>query len=160
LKLVAIAAISLNHVIGKDGKVPWNIPEDLRRFMRLTRGNTVLMGRKSYESLGKLLPERRNVVLSSKQIPGVETYSTIDAALAALKNQDTVFVIGGGQIFAQILGRVDSLLLTLVEREVGGDTFFPPYEELVKSQFVLLHEERHEGYTYLDYERKRTKKEV
>jgi dihydrofolate reductase len=142
-------------VIGRNGKVPWDIPEDLRRFMRLTSGHTVLMGRKSFESLGKPLPNRRNVVLSSHPVLGVETYSTIDAALQALKNNEKVFVIGGGEIFTAILNKLDVLQLTLVERIVEGDTYFPPYEEMVKSKFVLVFEERHEGFRYLDYERKK-----
>jgi dihydrofolate reductase len=155
LKLIAIAAVSLNRVIGKNGKVPWDIPEDLRRFMRLTSGHTVLMGRKSFESLGKPLPNRRNVVLSSEPVPGVETYSAIDAALLASRNDDKVFVIGGGEIFAAMLNKLDALQLTLVERTVEGDTYFPPYEEMVKSKFDLVFEERHEGFRYLDYERRK-----
>jgi dihydrofolate reductase len=154
LKLIAIAAVSLNRVIGKDGKVPWDIPEDLHRFMKLTSGHTVLMGRKSFESLGKPLPNRRNVVLSSRSIPQVETYSSIDSALKALRDEEEVYAIGGGEIFAELLDRVDMIRLTLVEQEIEGDTFFPPYEGLVKSQFTLVCQEQHEGFRYLDYERK------
>jgi dihydrofolate reductase len=122
--------------------------------MKLTSGHTVLMGRKSFESLGKPLPNRRNVVLSSKSFPRVETYESIDTALTALRDEERVYVIGGGEIFAETLNRVDMIQLTLVEREVEGDTFFPPYEDLVKSQFTLVYEEQHEGFRYLDYERK------
>lgn len=156
MTLIAIAAVSLNRVIGKDGKVPWNIPDDLNRFMRLTTGYTVLMGRKSFESLGNPLPNRRNVVLSSKPIPGVETYSSIDAALKALSGEKKVFVIGGGQLFAQMLNRVDMIRLTLIEREVEGDTFFPEYEAIVNSRFVLVGQEQHEGFRYMDYSRKKS----
>lgn len=156
MKLIAIAAVSLNRVIGNNGRVPWDIPEDLHRFMQLTLGNTVLMGRKSYESLEKPLTNRRNVVLSSKAIPGVETYASIEAALDAVQNDEKVFVIGGGDIFRQMLGNVDMIQLTLVERNVEGDTYFPPYEDLVKSEFSLQFEEQHEGFKYLDYVRKRT----
>ncbi len=153
MKLIIIAAVSLNRVIGKDGHVPWDIPEDLARFMRLTTGHTVLMGRKSYESIGKPLPNRRNVVLSKDTIPGVETYSSIADALAALKNEGKVFVIGGGETFAQVMDKVDVIQLTLVEREVEGDTYFPPYEKIVNSKFKLVNEERHEGFRYLDYQK-------
>jgi dihydrofolate reductase len=156
LKLIAIAAVSLNRVIGRGGEVPWDIPQDLRRFMKLTSGHTVLMGRKSFESLGKPLPNRRNVVLSSRPINGVETYPTVDAALRALQDNEKVFVIGGGEIFAIMLNSVDEIQLTLVERVVEGDTYFPPYEELVASEFRLVSEERHEGFRYLDYERRKT----
>jgi dihydrofolate reductase len=154
VKLIIIAAVSLNRVIGYKGTVPWDIPDDLARFMRLTTGHTVLMGRKSYESLGKPLPNRRNVVLSRNAIRGVETYSTIEAALAALKNEGAVFVIGGGEVFSQMINIVDAMKLTLVEREVEGDTFFPPYEGIVRSDFDLVNEERHSGFRYLDYKRK------
>jgi dihydrofolate reductase len=156
LKLIAIAAVSLNRVIGRNGKVPWDIPEDLRRFMNLTSGHTVLMGRKSFESLGKPLPNRRNVVLSSRTIQGIETYPSIDEALSGLDNEVKVFVIGGGEIFAQMMDRVDMLQITLVERVVEGDTYFPPYEQIVRSEFDLVNEERHAGFRYLDYARKKS----
>ncbi len=154
MKLIAIAAVSLNRIIGKDGQVPWDIPEDLHRFMRLTRGHTVLMGRKSYESLGKPLADRRNVVLTSKSLPAVETYASVAAALRALKNEEKVFVIGGGEVFKQMLPLVDMIQLTLVEKVVEGDTYFPPYENLVRSDFTLQFEEQHDGFKYLDYVRK------
>ncbi len=155
MRLIIIAAVSLNRVIGNQGNVPWDIPEDLARFMRITTGHTVLMGRKSFESLGKPLPNRRNVVLTGRTINGVETYSSIESALKALKNEQEVYVIGGGEIFAQMIGMVDMMRLTVVEREVQGDTFFPPYEDLVESAFELVSEERHEGFRYVDYERRR-----
>ncbi len=153
MQLTIIAALSRNRVIGRNGNVPWDIPEDLARFMRITLGHTVLMGRKSFESLGKPLPRRRNVVLTRRILPGVETYDSIDHALKALQKEDNVFVIGGGEIFAQMIGMVENLQLTLVEREVEGDTYFPPYEELVKTKFKLVFEETHEGFRYLDYTR-------
>lgn len=155
MTLIIIAAVSLNRVIGKDGKVPWDIPEDLHRFMRLTSGHTVFMGRRSFESMGEPLPRRRNVVLSSKLIAGIETYQSLDAALNALKDQEKVFVIGGGVVFRQLLDKADLLQLTIVEREVEGDTFFPPYEDLVKNEMELVFEERHEGFRYVDYSRRR-----
>lgn len=155
MTLIIIAAVSINRVIGKDGKVPWDIPEDLQRFMRLTSGHTVLMGRRSFESLGKPLPRRRNVVLSSKPIAGIETYQSVEAALSALRDQEKVFVIGGGVVFRQLIDKADLLQLTIVEREVAGDTFFPPYEDLVKNEMELVFEEGHEGFRYLDYARRR-----
>ncbi len=158
MKLIIIAAVSLNRVIGHRGNVPWDIPEDLARFMRLTTGHTVLMGRKSYDSLGKPLPNRRNVVLSRRNIEGVETYPSIDRALRALKSEKVVYVIGGGEIFAQMINDVDAMQLTLVERNVEGDTFFPPYEQILKSDFTLVKEEPHNGFRYLDYERTRPRR--
>jgi dihydrofolate reductase len=153
LELIIIAAISLNRVIGNNGRVPWDIPEDLHRFMRLTKGHTVVMGRKSFESLGKPLRERRNVVLTSSTLPGTKTYASIDSALAALKDQPKVFIIGGGQVFAQTIEQVDTMQLTIVEKNVDGDTFFPPYEDLVRNKFRVAFEEHHEGFRYIDYRR-------
>ncbi len=103
MKLIIIAALNKKRVIGHNGKLPWHISEDLKRFKRLTIGHAVLMGRKTFESMGKPLPDRRNVVLSSKKIPGVETYSTVAAALGALKDQEKIFMIGGGKIFERVL---------------------------------------------------------
>lgn len=151
MKLAIIAAIGKNRVIGKDGKLPWHISEDLKRFKRLTTGHTVLMGRKTFESMGKPLSNRRNVVISSMQIPNIETYSSSDEALATLEDQEKVFIIGGEQIYTQLLGRADELYLTLVDKDVEGDAFFPPFEHLLGTQFSLVSEELHDGYMFVDY---------
>ena len=105
MKLVLIAALTRRRVIGAGGRIPWHLSEDLKRFKRGTTGHTVLMGRKTFESIGKLLPNRRNVVLSSRPVPGVETYASLDEALASLKDESQVFVIGGGTLYAQTLER-------------------------------------------------------
>ncbi|MBI2620589.1 MAG: dihydrofolate reductase [Ignavibacteriales bacterium] len=153
MKLIIIAALNHKRVIGKDNKVPWHVSEDLKRFKRLTTGHTVLMGRKSYESLGKPLSNRRNVVLTSRNLPGVETYPAIEQALEALKAQEKVFVIGGGEIFAQMLEKVDEWYLTIVDQNIEGDVFFPPYEHLIGTKFLLVSREEHKGYKFLDYRR-------
>jgi dihydrofolate reductase len=151
LKLIIIAALSRNRVIGKDGKVPWDIPEDMARFKRLTQGHTVLMGRRSYETLEDPLTQRRNVVLTSSPIPGVETYHSIPESLEHLRDQGKVYVIGGGEIFRAMLEQVDEWNLTHVERDLEGDTFFPPYEHLIGTRFTLAHEVQREGYRFSDY---------
>jgi dihydrofolate reductase len=138
MKLIIIAALNRKRVIGNKGKLPWHISEDLKRFKRLTVGHAVLMGRKTFESMGKPLSDRRNVVLTSKTIPGVESYSTIAAALVALKEEEKIFVIGGGKIFEQFLDRVDELHLTLVDIDVDGDTFFPSYEHLIGTRRLYV----------------------
>ncbi|MBI3585830.1 MAG: dihydrofolate reductase [Ignavibacteriales bacterium] len=153
MKLIIIAAISRNRVIGKDGKLPWHISEDLKRFKQLTTGHTIFMGRKTYESLGKPLPNRRNIVLSSKEISGVETYHSLADALTALEREEKIFVIGGGELFAQLLDQADALHLTLVDQEVEGDTFFPPYEHLIGTVYKLTNKEVRDGFTFVDYER-------
>jgi dihydrofolate reductase len=153
VKLLLIAALDRNRVIGKDGKLPWHIPEDLKRFKRLTMGHIILMGRKTYESLEKPLPNRRNVILSSQLIPGAESYRSLSEALEALSDEETVFIIGGGEIFRQALPIVDGLHLTIVDGEYPGDTFFPEYERLIGSTFRLTAKEDHEGYSFVDYMR-------
>jgi dihydrofolate reductase len=150
VKLSLIAAISRNRVIGKDGKLPWYISEDLKRFKRLTTGYTVLMGRKTFESLGKPLPNRRNVVITTHSIAGVETYASLSEALDALKGEERVFIIGGGQIYTQLLEQADELYLTIVDRDVAGDTLFPPYEHLLKGRFTVAQREEHDGFTFID----------
>jgi dihydrofolate reductase len=151
VKLALIVAVARNRVIGKGGKLPWHISEDLKRFKRLTTGHALLMGRKTYESIGRPLPNRRNVVISSTPQPGVETYRTIPEALEALTDQEKVFVIGGGQLYNCLLDSADELHLTLVDQDVEGDTFFPPYEQLLGTRYREVGREEHEGYTFVDY---------
>ncbi|MBI5463478.1 MAG: dihydrofolate reductase [Ignavibacteriales bacterium] len=158
MNLILIAALSRNRVIGNAGRVPWDIPEDLQRFKQLTMGHAVLMGRRTYESLGTPLKERRTVVLTSQAtsgqaLQGIETYSSIPQAIEALSPEEKLFVIGGGEVFRQMLESVDEWKLTHVEREVEGDTFFPPYEHLIGKKFFLTCEEQHEGFTFRDYVR-------
>jgi len=154
VKLAIIAAVARNRTIGKDGRLPWHIPEDLRRFKRLTTGHAVLMGRKTFASLGRPLPNRRNVVVTATPIPGIETYTSIDDALRALSNEELVYAIGGERVFAAVLDRADELQLTLVDRAVEGDAFFPPYEHLLGRDFTQTESEEHEGFSFITYVRK------
>lgn len=153
MKLAIIAAIARNRAIGKDNTLPWHISEDLQRFKRLTTGHTVLMGRKTYDSIGKPLSGRRNVVVSRSPLKRVETYTSLDAALGALADQERVFVIGGGEVYAQVLERADELFLTIVDREVDADTFFPPFEHLLGKVFQLVNRELRDGYSFEEYTR-------
>lgn len=153
MRLALIAAIASNRVIGRAGTLPWNIPEDLRRFKHLTTGRTVLMGRKTYASLGKPLAHRRNVVVSTTEIPGVETYRSVEEALKALKDEELVFVIGGATLYADLLDRADELYLTLLDKPAEGDTLFPPFEHLLASRFRETLREVHPGYTFVHYVR-------
>lgn len=134
--------------------MPWHISDDLRRFKRLTKGHTVLMGRKTWESLGKPLVDRRNVVVTRGTLPGVETYASLDAALEALRTDELVFVIGGGEIYRQVLSKAEKLYLTIVEQEPEADTFFPAYEHLLNTAYTLVNSEQHEGFRFEDYVRK------
>lgn len=164
MEVVIIAAVAeKNRVIGNDRDLPWHIPEDLRRFKQLTTGHPLLMGRRTFESIlhqfGGPLPRRRNVVLTSRgrypEYPEVETYASVDEALAALAAEDVVFIGGGAAVYDLFLPRADRLELTLVEGDYEGDTFFPPFEHLVGTVFEVTHVEPHDGFRFVTYERVR-----
>lgn len=153
MKLAIIAAVGHNRAIGKDGKLPWHIPEDLKRFKRLTTGHALLMGRGTWESIGRPLPGRRNVVLSTAPLAGIESYRSIEESLRALASVEKVFVVGGGKVYAQLIERADELYLTLVDRDVPADTFFPPYEHLLGTVFRETAREHHPEFEFVDYVR-------
>jgi dihydrofolate reductase len=132
----AIAAMSLNRVIGQGNKIPWHLPEDFKWFKKMTTGQVVVMGRKTFESIGKPLPNRETIILSRSRFayPGVRTISDL-SDLDLQKETRDVFICGGAQIYAQTLPLCSDLYLTLVKRTVeGGDAFFPAFEE----KFELL----------------------
>ena len=144
-QLKAIAAMARNRVIGRGGKIPWHIADDFRWFKRATTGQTVLMGRKTFESLGRPLPNRRNLVVTrGPEIEGVEVIrdlAAFDPARYATPGTD-VFVIGGAEIYAQLLPRCDELLLTLLPDDVEGDAYFPAFEgHFFFRETVLVHPE-------------------
>ena len=140
--------MSLNRVIGAGNKIPWHLPEDFKWFKRMTTGQVIVMGRKTFESIGKPLPNRDTVVLSRSdfQHPGVKTARSLEE-LPALAAERAVFICGGAEVYAQALPLCSDLYLTQVKRHVEGDTFFPPFEErfeLVKKirdsqKFKILH---------------------
>ena len=153
MKIALIAALTRKRVIGKDGKLPWHISEDLKRFRALTTGHAVIMGRTTFESLGRPLPNRRNVVITSHTLRGVETYRSLPDALKALAGEERVFIIGGGQLFARAIDLADELFLTIVMKDFPGDTFFPPYEHLLGKQFRHIGHTDGDGFTFDDYAR-------
>ncbi len=155
MKLILIAAHDPNLVIGKDGTLPWHYSEDLKFFKRTTMGHPLLMGRVVFEELNeKPLPGRENVVLSrSKNYDHVNTFSTIDAALDYLSDHDKVFVIGGGEIYRQMLGRADELVITEIKNEYEGDTFFPEYRDQIGKTWKETWREEHEEFSFVKYER-------
>ncbi len=128
--LELVVAISRNRCIGKDGALPWRIPEDMKRFRSITEGHAVIMGRKTHTSIGKPLVERRNIVVSRQPglaLPGCEVVpSFADAAQIARDTDPCPMVIGGAQVYEAALPRVTRIHLTEVDRDVDGDTFFPP----------------------------------
>ena len=123
-----IVARSRNHVIGRDNQMPWKISADLQFFKKVTMGHPVIMGRKTWESIGRPLPGRRNIVVSRNtdlQLTGAEVVHSLDAALATLNEFPRVFVIGGEQLFTQAFPRADRLYITEIDIDIdGGDTFF------------------------------------
>jgi dihydrofolate reductase len=131
LKLTIVAALASNGVIGRGGALPWHLPDDLRRFKALTLGRPVLMGRRTFESIGKPLPGRRNLVLTRGDalLPeGVDRVASIPAALALCSGAPEVCVIGGAEVYRQALPLATHLELTLVDTAAEGDVFFPQLE--------------------------------
>ena len=130
MRVAIIAAIADDRTIGHAGKMPWHISEDLKRFKRLTTGHPVIMGRKTYESIGKPLTGRRNIVLTrGASLPRVECFASLNSALKTCGDAATVFIIGGAEVYRAALPLADTLLLTHVKHPGGGDTKFPDYDQ-------------------------------
>jgi dihydrofolate reductase len=128
--LSLIAAMDRNRVIGRDNALPWHLPADLRHFKALTLGKPILMGRRTFESIGRPLPGRQNIVLTHDPVyvaDGCDVVHSIDAAVACARGEE-LMVIGGATLYAQCLPRADRLYLTLVDAEVGGDAVFPAFD--------------------------------
>ncbi|MGI9371735.1 MAG: dihydrofolate reductase [Hyphomicrobiales bacterium] len=152
IKITHVVAVALNGVIGADGAMPWRLPSDLKRFKQITMGKPIIMGRKTFESIGRPLPGRPNIVISRSlaDIPeGVSLFSNIDDALdyaqhlASEIGVDEVCVIGGGEIYRQTLERVDRIYMTRVNAEANGDTTYP---KLVYDEWEeVAHEHHSEG---------------
>ncbi|MDE5947639.1 MAG: dihydrofolate reductase [Prevotella sp.] len=154
-----IAAVARNRAIGHENKLIYWLPNDLKRFKALTTGHTIIMGRRTFLSLPKgALPNRRNVVLSrtATTFPGCETFPSLDEALAACRDDEDVYIIGGASVYAEAIGRADRLCLTEIDdTPAAADTFFPPYDGWRETQRED-HEtdERHAfRYAFVDYER-------
>lgn len=152
-----IAAISKNNCIGKNGDVPWHIPEDLEHFKRVTTGKIVLMGRKTWESIPKKyrpLSKRKNIVITRQSayvVPEeVEVYETVEAALAAHVGED-MMIVGGGEIYAQTIDQADVLNITHVDQEVDGDAFFPKIDSSVWKE---VSRNDRDGYAFVVYHKR------
>ena len=154
-------AASSNDVIGRHGSMPWHLPEDLKRFRRLTMGKPVLMGRATHDAIGRPLPGRRNIVISRQrdlEIDGCEVVGGPGEALALLEGAGEIMIIGGGQIYAWFLPRADRIHLTRVHLTVAGDAFFPKLEpgewRVVDEEMHPAGEGRPVGYTYRTLQRR------
>ena len=130
-EIVLVAALSENHAIGKDNQLLWHLPEDLKRFRAMTLGHTVVMGRKTFDSIGKPLPKRKNVVLTRNtnwSHPEVSVYNDMEKAIAGCA-EETLMILGGAEIYGQSMQLADRLELTHVHGHFKGDAFFPPIDE-------------------------------
>jgi dihydrofolate reductase len=145
----AIAAMSVNRVIGCDGQIPWHLPEDLKFFKQTTLGHVILMGRKTYDSIGRPLPGRESwVVTRGADIPGVRVIRDLSEITAPADGRE-IFLIGGAELYRELLPTCSELFLTLVKRTVEGDAFFPAFEESFRLNKVLSESEEMEFRHYL-----------
>jgi dihydrofolate reductase len=154
-----IAAMSENRVIGKNNQLLWHIPGDLKHFKNITSGHTVIMGRKTFDSVGKPLPKRRNIIITRQniEIDGCEVVHSIKAALALCKNEDEVFIVGGAEIYKQSLHLTNRIYLTIIHHQFNGDSFFP---EISRNEWKEVSHENHPAddknafpYSFITYQR-------
>lgn len=128
MRISAIVAMSENRVIGNDNQLPWHLPADLKYFKKITVGNSILMGRKTYESIGRPLPERNNIIVTRDahfKAPGCLVVNSLETALASVAEQKEIFVIGGAMLYQQMLPRIQRLYVTQIHQDFVGDTYFP-----------------------------------
>jgi dihydrofolate reductase len=150
-----IVATSKNKVIGDSNNLIWHLPADLKRFKEITTGNTIVMGRKTYESIGKPLPNRRNIIITrdfNYEAEGCEIVNSLEEALMISNNN--CFIIGGGEIYKQSMGIADKLYLTLVHEDFEGDTTFPEIGsewKMVTSQDFEPDEKNKHKYSFIEY---------
>lgn len=158
-KITIVVAISENHAIGKDNKLLWYLPNDLKHFKDITTGHTVIMGRKTYDSVGKPLPKRRNIIITRQNIKinGCEVVGSIAAALELCKQEEEVFIVGGAEIYKLAMHLTDRIYLTVVHKEYEADTFFP---EINLKEWKEAYREDHQPdernlipYSFVTYER-------
>lgn len=141
--LAAIVATDLNNAIGLNNKLLWHLPADLRFFKSVTMGCSIIMGRKTYESIGFLLPGRKNIIISRNtdyKVEGAEVYYDLQEAIYDCKNENKVFIIGGAEIYEQSMEHIDELFRTLVKHKFEADTFFPQIDQ---KKFKLEWKEDH-----------------
>lgn len=159
MRISAIAAISKNRGLGKDGKLLFHIPSDFQRMKELTRGHPIIMGRKTYESIGRILPGRTNIIITHDNeysVAGALVVGSFEEALEKAQEaegSEEVFIFGGGQIYKEALPDIERLYLTVVDKEVEADAFFPDYKEFTK---VIEKEERQDWdypYSFLTLQR-------
>lgn len=156
MKLAAVVAHDPNLVIGADNELPWHFPEDLKFFKRTTMGHPMIMGRKVFEVIDeKPLPGRENIVLSrSRNYAHVPTFSSLEDALEYVKEEEWVFIIGGGEVYRQCMSRLDQLIVTEIHETFEGDTYFPEYRNDIGKIWEEVQREDKEDLSFVVYERK------
>lgn len=161
--LSIIAAVAKNNVIGKDNKLIWHLPEDLKRFKNLTMGHNIIMGRKTFESLGRVLPNRKHIVLcknSHLEIDNenVEIIHDVDSLGTYISSSEENFVIGGASIYKLLLPKVQKMYITRINQDFEGDVYFPKIDEnewtVIEREKGLKDEKNPYDYEYITYERK------
>lgn len=160
-KITLITAYAHNRVIGKNNQMPWHLPEDLAHFKRTTLGAPVIMGRHTWDSLGRPLPGRRNIVISRNptlHLIGAETVHSLQDAIDLCQTAQEIFIIGGAQIYAQALPLAQRLVITEIDDTVDGDTFFPEFDV---REWQEISRERHQAqspnqffFSFVEYQRK------
>ena len=143
MSLSLIVAASENQVIGIDGDLPWRLSADLKRFKQITMGHTIIMGRKTYDSIGRPLPGRKSIVITRQndyQADGVQIVGSLEEAIEASRQDDEAFIMGGATIYEQAIDMVDKIYLTRVHATLQGDTFFP---ELASDRWQKISSEPH-----------------
>lgn len=161
MRISLIAAAARNGIIGRDGRLPWHLPNDFRYFKRMTLGRPIVMGRRTWESLDGPLPERRNIVMTRQKgftAPGARVVATADEAISAADDADELMIIGGGQVYAQFLEAAGRVYLTRVDADINGDTSFPTLDERrwrLTSREAHPADERHaHAYEFRVYDRR------
>ena len=155
--IALIAAVAANGVIGIGNRLPWRLAEDLKRFRALTTGHSVIMGRKTWESLSRVLPERQNIVVTRQQgyiAPGAEVAGSFDEAVALARLPEPVFCIGGGELYREALPQATTLYLTEIARDVAGDTTFPAFDRRAWREVAReIHTDEAFAYAFVTYRR-------
>ena len=152
-RLSLIVAMAKNRVIGANNRIPWHLPDDLKMFKRLTMGHHIVMGRKTYESIGRLLPGRTTVIVTRQRgyvVAGAIIAHSLHDAINAAARDDEIFVIGGAELFREALPIADRIHLSLVDAEPAGDTWMPEFD---RSQWAEVSSEEKPGYRYVLLER-------
>ena len=157
-----VVAASSNNVIGRDGGLPWHLPDDLRQFKRLTTGKPVVMGRRTFESIGKPLPDRRNIVMTRDpdfSAAGCDIVASVSEVMDLVDGADEAMIIGGGLVYRDFMPLADRIYLTRVQAEVEGDTHFPEIDEaawqLVSSEHHAADDEHRYAFDVMVFERRR-----